>query len=165
MATANRLIEVLSEQLLVAKELQQVLQDEQKAIVTLDTPLMETLNSQKELLVTRQRKVAEILLAVMSETAGQLGLPASATLTEIVAKMPASLQVQLEPVQQQVKQTSAAVSLVATQNKAMLDRFLGVINESLGFILRILNTSNTYGVRGTYLSNIQAGAVMINREA
>lgn len=165
MATANRLIEVLSEQLLVAKELQQVLQDEQKAIVTLDTPLMETLNSQKELLVTRQRKVAEILLAVMSETAGQLGLPVSATLTEIVAKMPASLQVQLEPVQQQVKQTSAAVSLVATQNKAMLDRFLGVINESLGFILRILNTSNTYGVRGTYLSNIQAGAVMINREA
>jgi flagellar biosynthesis/type III secretory pathway chaperone len=165
MATANRLIEVLSEQLLVAKELQQVLQDEQKAIVTLDTPLMETLNSQKELLVTRQLKIAETLLAVMSETAGQLGLPASATLTEIVAKMPASLQVQLEPVQQQVKQTSAAVSLVATQNKAMLDRFLGVINESLGFILRILNTSNTYGVRGTYLSNIQAGAVMINREA
>ncbi len=165
MATANRLIEVLSEQLLVAKELQQVLQDEQKAIVSLDTPLMETLNSQKELLVVRQRKVAETLLAVMSETAGQLGLPASATLTEVVAKMPASLQVQLEPVQQQVKQTSAAVSLVATQNKAMLDRFLGVINESLGFILRILNTSNTYGVRGTYLSNIQAGAVMINREA
>jgi len=165
MATANRLIEVLSEQLLVAKELQQVLQDEQKAIVTLDTPLMETLNSQKELLVTRQRKIAETLLAVMSETAGQLGLPASATLTEVVAKMPASLQVQLEPVQQQVKQTSAAVSLVASQNKAMLDRFLGVINESLGFILRILNTSNTYGVRGTYLSNIQAGAVMINREA
>lgn len=165
MATANRLIEVLSEQLLVAKELQQVLQDEQKAIVTLDTPLMETLNSQKELLVIRQRKVAETLLAVMSETAGQLGLPASATLTEVVAKMPASLQVQLEPVQQQVKQTSAAVSLVASQNKAMLDRFLGVINESLGFILRILNTSNTYGVRGTYLSNIQAGAVMINREA
>jgi len=71
----------------------------------------------------------------------------------------------VEPLQQAAKQGGSAVSVLANQNRGMLERFLGVVNESLGFILRILNTSNTYGVRGTYLSNVQAGAVMVSKEA
>ncbi len=165
MATANRLLDVLTEQLSVTKELQQVLQEEQRAIVGLDTVLMETLNSQKETLIVRQRRIADALRNVMSETAGQLGLPSSATLTEIIEKMPASMKAQVEPLQQAARKTGAEVSVLANQNRGMLERFLNVVNDSLGFILRILNTSNTYGVRGTYLSNTQAGAVMVSKEA
>ncbi|MDD2502031.1 MAG: flagellar protein FlgN [Geobacter sp.] len=165
MATANRLLDVLNEQLSVTKELQQVLQEEQRAIVGLDTVLMETLNSQKELLIIRQRTTTESLHAAMSSTALQLGLPSSATLSEIVAKMPPAMQGQIQPLQQAVKQTGSAVSVLANQNRGMLERFLGVVNDSLAYILRILNTSNTYGVRGTYLANVQSGAVMVNKEA
>jgi len=165
MATANRLLDVLTEQLSVTRELQQVLQEEQRAIVGLDTVLMETLNSQKETLIVRQRRIADALRNVMSETAGQLGLPSSATLTEIIEKMPASMKAQVEPLQQAARKTGAEVSVLANQNRGMLERFLNVVNDSLGFILRILNTSNTYGVRGTYLSNTQAGAVMVSKEA
>lgn len=165
MAAANKLIEVLTEQLTVMRELQQALQDEQKAITGLDTMLMETLNGQKELLVARQRRVADLLRNSMTETAVQFGLPQSATLSEIIEKMPTSMKTQIEPLQQAAKQAGSAVSVLANQNRGMLERFLGVVNDSLGFILRILNTSNTYGVRGTYLSNMQAGAVMVNREA
>jgi len=165
MATANRLTDVLGEQVAILKELQQTLQDEQKAIAALDTQLMESLNSQKELLVNRQRIVAETLRRVMSETAVQLGLAPSVTLSEIVEKMSLPMKTQVAPLQQSAKQLGSSVSVLANQNRSMLERFLGVINESLGYILRILNTSNTYGVRGTYLANAQSGAVMVSKEA
>jgi flagellar biosynthesis/type III secretory pathway chaperone len=165
MATANRLIDVLSEQLTVLKELQQTLQDEQKAIVNLDTTLMETLNTQKELLIDRQRVITGMLHTVMTETASQFGLPISVTLSDIIEKMPAAMKAQVEPLQKAAKQAGSAVSVLANQNRGMLERFLEVVNDSLAYILRILNTSTTYGVRGTYLANSQSGAVMINREA
>jgi len=165
MATANRLTDVLGEQLVILKELQQTLQDEQKAIAVLDTQLMESLNSQKELLVNRQRVMAETLRSVLSDTAGQYGLAPSATLSELIEKMPASMKGQVEPLQRAARQAGSQVSVLASQNRGMLERFLGVVNESLGYILRILNTSNTYGVRGTYLANTQSGAVMVSKEA
>lgn len=165
MATANRLTDVLIEQTTILKELQQTLQDEQKAIAALDTQLMEALNSQKEQLLSRQRTMTETLHSVLSDTAGQYGLAPTATLSELIEKMPASVKGQVAPLQQTARQTGTAVSVLANQNRAMLERFLGVVNDSLGFILRILNTSNTYGVRGTYLSNTQAGAVMVSKEA
>ena len=165
MATTHRLTEVLVEQVNILRELQQTLQDEQKAIAALDTQLMEALNSQKELLVNRQRVMAETLRSVLSDTAGQYGLASSATLGELIEKVPASMRGQLEPLQQAARQAGSLVSVLANQNRGMLERFLGVVNESLSFILRILNTSSTYGVRGTYLSNVQTGAVMVSKEA
>lgn len=165
MATANRLADVLGEQVTILNELQQTLQDEQKAIAVLDTQLMESLNSQKELLVNRQRIMAETLRSVLSDTAMQYGLAPSATLSELIEKMPISMKGQLEPLQQAARQAGSQVSVLANQNRGMLERFLGVVNESLSFILRILNTSSTYGVRGTYLSNVPTGAVMVSKEA
>lgn len=165
MATANGLIDLLTEQLTVMRELQQVLQDEQKAIIKLDTTLMENLNSQKEQLIASQRRLADALRVIMTETAGKLGLSPSSTLSEIIEKMPTAMKSQLVPLQQAAKQTGSAVSVLANQNRGMLERFLGVVNDSLAYILRILNTSSTYGVRGTYLANTQSGAVMVNREA
>ena len=165
MASSNRLIALLTEQLSVLRELQQTLQDEQKAIVGLDTQTMEMLNSQKEQLVNRQRGLAESIRLALVETAGQLGLATSASLGEIIDNSPASMRNLLEPLQREIKQCSSSVSVLANNNRTMLERFLGVVNESLSFILRILNTSNTYGVRGTYLANAQAGAVMVSKEA
>lgn len=165
MATAHRLTDVLSEQTRILKELQQTLEDEQKAIAALDTQAMESLNSQKEQLIQRQRLMTETLHGALSATAVQHGLTSSATLSEIIEKMPMTLRGQIEPLQQAARQAGLEVSTLANQNRGMLERFLGVVNDSLGFILRILNTSNTYGVRGTYLSNVQSGAVMVSKEA
>ncbi|SJZ33129.1 FlgN protein [Trichlorobacter thiogenes] len=165
MATAHRLTDVLIEQTKILKELQQTLQDEQKAIAALNTQVMEALNSQKEQLIQRQRLMTETLHGVLSATAVQYGLASSSTLSEVIEKMPLSIRGQVEPLQQAARQAGLEVSVLANQNRGMLERFLGVVNDSLGFILRILNTSNTYGVRGTYLSNAQSGAVMVSKEA
>jgi flagellar biosynthesis/type III secretory pathway chaperone len=165
MATAHRLTDVLIEQTKILKELQQTLEDEQKAIAALDTQAMEALNSQKEQMIQRQRLMTETLHGVLSATAVQYGLTSSSTLSEVIEKMPLSIRGQVEPLQQAARQAGLEVSLLANQNRGMLERFLGVVNDSLGFILRILNTSNTYGVRGTYLSNAQSGAVMVSKEA
>ena len=165
MATAHRLTDVLIEQTKILKELQQTLQDEQKAIAALDTQVMEALNSQKDMLIQRQRLMTETLHGALSATAVQYGLTPSATLSEVIEKMPLSIRGQIEPLQQAARQAGLEVSVLANQNRGMLERFLGVVNDSLGFILRILNTSNTYGVRGTYLANDQSGAVMVSKEA
>ncbi len=165
MATANCLSEALTEHLQLLNDLHQTLQDEQKAIVAIDTKLMESLNCHKEQLIVRQRKVTETVQGVMAKTAVQLGLSPSATLSEIVCAMPPEMKIEVQPLQQAIKQAAADVSLLASQNRSLLEKFLGVVNESLSFILRILNTSNIYGRSGTYITNIQAGAVMVNKEA
>ena len=165
MASAHRLTDVLIEQTKILKELQQTLEDEQKSIAALDTQAMEALNSQKEQLIQRQRLMTETLHGVLSATALQYGLASSSTLSEIIEKMPLSIRGQVEPLQQAARLAGVEVSMLANQNRGMLERFLGVVNDSLGFILRILNTSSTYGVRGTYLSNAQSGAVMVSKEA
>lgn len=164
MATANRLAEVLTEQVALLQELQQNLQDEQKALVDLDVTAMESLNSTKEQLLARQRVVADSLRQTMADTAVKVGLAPSASLSELIEALPTSMRSQIMPLQQVAKQAGSAVSVLASQNRGMLEQFLGVVNDSLAFILRILSTSNTYGVRGTYLNNSQSGAVMINRE-
>ena len=165
MASAHRLTDVLIEQTKILKELHQTLEDEQKSIAALDTQAMEALNSQKEQLIQRQRLMTETLHGVLSATALQYGLASSSTLSEIIEKMPLSIRGQVEPLQQAARLAGVEVSMLANQNRGMLERFLGVVNDSLGFILRILNTSNTYGVRGTYLSNAQSGAVMVSKDA
>ncbi len=164
MATGNRLIDALSEQTTILHELQQTLQDEQRAIAEINTPLMESLNGQKEQLILQQRQAAEKLRQAITEAANQYGLPQSVGLPEVMEKMPPAIRSQVEPLQQNAKKLGTAVSVLANQNRGMLERFLGVVNDSLSFILRILSTSTTYGMRGTYLANNQSGAVMVNRE-
>lgn len=165
MADFKLLEELLTAQLAVVKELQQTLQDEQQAIAELDTVRMESFNAQKELLVTQQRKIVTNLKMVMSEISKKLALPASSRLSVLLEKSPQDVRRKLEPLQQDLAETGGQVAQLADQNRFMLERFLGVVNDSLGFIMQILGTSNTYGARGNYMANIQAGAVMVSKEA
>ncbi len=165
MANFGRLEELLTAQLAVVKELQQTLQDEQKAIADLDTGRMESFNVQKELLVKQQQKIVTELKIVMAETARQLALPAASRLSVLIDKLPADARQKLGPLHQDLTETGSQVAYLADQNRFMLERFLGVVNDSLGYIMQILGTSNTYGARGNYLANLQAGAVMVSKEA
>jgi len=71
---------------------------------------------------------------------------------------------QLAPLQKQLQEAGSAVKELAVQNRAVLERFLGTINESLGFLTRILNSSSFYGANGTYRTE-RTGAMIVNREA
>lgn len=160
----QELAAALAEQLAVCTELKQLLLDEQKAMSTLDTPFLEAVNSSKELVVNRQMKATDQLRNVMGRMSRQAGLPVDSSLSELLRTLPKDAVQQLAPLQKQLQEAGSAVKELAAQNRAVLERFLGTINESLGFLTRILNSSNFYGANGAYRKE-QTGAMIVNREA
>lgn len=164
-AATTALVTALQEQLAVFTDLRQLLQEEQQAIVALDTARMEQLNLLKEPVVMRQFKTADALRDAIGVLARQAGGTPVKTVSELLPKLPKEAAAELAPLQQKVQETGVAVNQLARQNRGMLERFLGTVNDSLGFLLRVLNTSNQYGSAGTYIQRTQSGAVMVNREA
>jgi len=160
----QELAAALAEQLAVFTELKQLLLDEQKAMSTLDTPFLEAINSSKEQVVIRQMKATDQLRNVMGRMARQAGVPVDSSLSDLLHALPKDAVQQLAPLQKQLQEAGSAVKELAVQNRAVLERFLGTINDSLGFLTRILNSSSFYGANGTYRTE-RTGAMIVNREA
>lgn len=160
----NALVAALQEQLAVFKELNGLLLEEEAAIVNLDTERMDQLNSLKEPMVARQFRAADGLRALLASTRQAGGQPAK-NVSELVQRLPREAARELATLQQAVQEAGGVVHRQANRNKELLERFLGTVNDSLGFLLQMLNTSNQYGASGTYIQRAQAGAVMVNREA
>lgn len=159
------LVAALQEQLAVFKELSGLLLEEQEAIVSLDTTRMEQLNSLKEPAVARQFRAADGLRDALAGLSRQAGGASAKTVSDLLQKLPKEAAKEILPLQQAVQQAGNEVHRQAQHNRELLERFLGTVNDSLGFLLRVLNTSNQYGASGTYIQRAQAGAVMVNREA
>lgn len=159
------LVSALQEQLAVFQELNGLLVEEHAAIVNLNTARMEQLNSLKEPVVARQFRAADGLRDALAGLSRQVcGVPVK-TVSELLQKLPKEAAKEIKPLQQAVQATGSEVRRQAQHNRGLLERFLGTVNDSLGFLLRVLNTSNQYGASGTYIQRTQAGAVMVNREA
>jgi flagellar biosynthesis/type III secretory pathway chaperone len=154
----------LEAQLVVYKSLQQLLLDEQEAIGNLDTTRMDQLNKGKEDLVVQQRQSTEILRSLLAKLTKQLALPAGSNLGAIVTSAPKEAQPALQYLKTEISRISTELKNLADQNRAVLERFLGTVNESLGFLTRTLNSSNMYGSSGTYRTE-RTGAMIVNREA
>lgn len=159
------LMAAMQEQLAVFEELHKLLQEEQQAIVNLDTGRMDRLNREKEPVMARQFRAADALRDAIAGMARQAGVPPVKTVSELLHKLPKEASYELAPVQKVVQEAGAAVHQLAQYNRGLLEQFLGTVNDSLGYLLRVLNTSNQYGASGTYIQRTQAGAVMVNREA
>lgn len=162
---ASTLIRALQEQEAVFSELLRLLQAEQQAIIDLDTARMDQLNNEKEPVVARQFRAADALRDAIAVLARQAGGASSQNVTELLQRLPKELAQQITPLQMRVQETGVAVHRVALYNRGLLEQFLGTVNDSLGYLLRVLNTSNQYGASGAYVQRQQAGAVMINKEA
>jgi flagellar biosynthesis/type III secretory pathway chaperone len=161
----NLLVAALQEQLAVFSELNGLLVEEQQAIVNLDTARMEQLNSQKEAVMARQFRAADGLRDALAGLSRQAGGASAKTVSELLQKLPKEAVQQIQPLQQAVQKAGNELQRQAQHNRGLLERFLGTVNDSLGFLLRVLNTSNQYGASGAYIQRSQAGAVMVNREA
>jgi len=159
------LVTALQEQLAVFKELNGLLLEEQEAIANLDTARMDQLNSLKEPVVARQFRAADGLRDALAVLSRQVAGTSAKTVTELLQKLPREAAQEILPLQKAVQEAGNEVQRQAQHNRGLLERFLGTVNDSLGFLLRVLNTSNQYGASGTYIQRAQAGAVMVNREA
>ena len=165
MASSIDLKNYLTNQIAALQELHQLLQDEQQAMVALNTTRMDELNQLKEDVQRRQRKIIDEGRQAMNVLAREYGLPPETSLSRLIERLDNSQKPELLVLQKDASEMAIRVRRAAQENQGLLERFLGTVNESLGFLLRVLNTSNQYGSTGGYVPRVQAGAVMINREA
>lgn len=155
----------LENQLSALRDLHNILQEEQKAVISLDTDRMGQLNIRKEEIQDRQQSMVAEGRRIISSVAIKMGLPADTSLSRLIERLDRSEQPELMILQKDVVEMAAQVRQAAGENSGLLERFLGTVNESIGFLLRVLNTSNQYGASGSFIPRIQSGAVMLNREA
>lgn len=164
MASSVDLKTYLTSQVAVLRELGQLLQEEQRAVAALDTGRMDALNLQKEAVQERQRQIIDEGRRVFGLLASSFGLPAETSLSRLIARFDRQQQPELLVLQKEAAEAATRVRSLAHENQGMLERFLGTVNDSLGYLLRVLNTSNQYGASGGYVQRRQDGAVMVSRE-
>lgn len=165
MASSIDLKTYLTNQIAALQELYQLLQDEQQAAAALDTVRMDELNRLKEDVQQRQRRIIDEGRQAIAVLAREYGLPPETSLSRLIERFENAQKAELLVLQKDAAEMAARVRQAAQENQGLLERFLGTVNESLGFLLRVLNTSNQYGATGGYVPRVQAGAVMVNREA
>ena len=165
MASSIDLKTYLTHQIAALKQLNRLLLDEQQAVASMNTGKMEELNLQKEEVQDHQRRIIEEGRQAITVLAREYGLPADTTLSRLIERFDQKQKAELLVLQKEAAESATKVRLLANENRGMLERFLGTVNESLGFLLRVLNTSNQYGASGSYVQRSQAGAVMVNRKA
>lgn len=165
MSSSVELIRYLAMQQASLQELHSLLKEEQRAITAVDTERMNEINILKETVHQRQRSVMLEGQQVVAALAKKLALPKNVTIGQIIERLDPRQQAELHLLQNGVAELAARVMEVATDNKKMLERFLSTVNESLGFILRVLNSSSIYGSSGSYLQHNRTAAMMVNREA
>lgn len=165
MSNSVELMRYLAMQQACLQEIYSLMKDEEKAIVALDTERMNELNMHKDELLQRQRSLVLDGKQLTSSIALKLGLPNNSAIAQIIDRMEPKHQEELHVLHNGLTELATKVKGVANTNRVMLERFLSTVNESLAFILRVLNSSNMYGAAGTYLNHVRTGAMMVNREA
>ncbi len=165
MSTSVELMRYLAMQQACLQELYNLLKDEEQAIITVDTDRMNALNLLKESVNNRQRSIMLEGKEVLAAIARKAGLPQNATISQVIEKMEPRQQAELNVLHNGMTELAAKVKYTANNNRGMLERFLATVNDSLAFILRILNSSNIYGSSGVYLNHGRTSAMMVNREA
>ncbi|MBI2354721.1 MAG: flagellar export chaperone FlgN [Deltaproteobacteria bacterium] len=158
------LTETLSEQQKLLEELLALLVRETGELTGLHIDAMAEINGLKEDVAARIEAHTTQLRQVIGEALAGAGLPPGATLGDLAALMKKQGDTGIPRLHVELNMLAERVRQAAAMNREIAERFAATVNQSLGFLARILNQSNLYGVSGGYQQR-PAGAVMINMEA
>lgn len=154
-------IGVLNSQLLLLKELLNLLEQETVALTDINLGVMETLNQKKEEAAANIETQSAVLRQALSELAAERGFPADIALGNVISLLASKdvslLHGELNAVAQRVRE-------VAALNREIAERFAETASSSLSLLTRVINQSNMYGASGGYQQR-STGSIMINREA
>lgn len=165
MSNSVELMRYLAMQQACLQELYTLMKEEEQAIVGVDTERLNELNLRKESVLQRQRAILTEGKQLLSTIARHSGLSQNYTIVQVIDRMEPGHQAELHVLYNGLSELAERIRVVAKNNKSMLERFLSTVNESLAFILRVLNSSNMYGSSGAYLNHGRTAAMMVNREA
>ena len=161
----QELADTLSMQLTLLKELLALLERETPELAGISLDAMAEINGLKEGLVARIDEHTTPLRQAISEAAINLGLPLDAALGEVAALVGRQGNKEIPRLHKELNRLAERVRQVATLNREIAERFVSTVNNSLDFVIQILNQSSVYGASGGYQRPQVSGAVMINRKA
>jgi flagellar biosynthesis/type III secretory pathway chaperone len=155
---------VLEEQLRLFNALLVVLERETGELAEIHLDAMAEINRRKEELTSGIDAHTIPLRKAIGEALSREGLPASATLRELAARLKAKGNCEIPRLHEELSSSSARIQQVAAVNRDIAERFASSVTTSLSLLTRLINQSNTYGASGGYQQQI-VGSVMVNREA
>lgn len=162
--TTTKLSDTLTVQLRLLEELLALLERETRELADIRLDAMAEINGLKEDVTKRIEEHTVPLRHVIGEVAASMGLPKDCPLGELAAHLGKQKNSEIPRLHRELNRVADRVQQVAMMNREIAERFVSTVNNSLGFLTRILNQSTVYGASGAYQQR-QAGAVMINREA
>lgn len=160
----KNLLDEISLQNELLKELFQILERETAEMGNVNIAAMTVSNQAKEKLIADIAERASYMPRIISELAVREGLSQSASLGTLAEQMAKRGNRELIEKQQQISSSAAKVQQAAALNREIAERFASSVTTSLNLLMRLINQSNVYGASGGYQQR-PAGAVMINREA
>lgn len=159
----KELTNALSLQLGLLEELIALLERETPELAEIHLDAMAEINGLKEDVVARIEAHTAPLRRLIEEAAAGLGLPPDASLGEVAALVMHQGNTDVQRLHRELNRVAGRVQEVAATNREIAERFVATVNNSLNFLVHILNQSSTYGASGGY-QRPQTGAVMINRK-
>ena len=163
--TIPRLNDTLATQAALLEELLALLERETPELAGISLDAMTEINGLKEGVVARIDEHTAPLRQAISQTAVSLGLPLDAALGEVAALLGRQGNKEIPRLHRELNRLAERVRRVATLNREIAERFVSTVNNSLDFVVQILNQSSVYGASGGYQRRQVSGAVMINRKA
>jgi len=146
------LIAVLGEKGALLQEMRRLMQREQSCLVALDLGGLE--QTQQEIAGTMERMagLTASCKAMIAAIGAEQGIPGSATLSPIIARMAPPERQALQEAQTRIQADSQDLGGALNLNRGLLEDSLKVVERSVSFFNRLFNPGETYGLAGSLVA-------------
>ena len=147
-----QLITALAEKGALLQQLKRLMQQEQACLVSLDLARLE--ENQQEIARTMElmAQASDTCKTMIAGIAAAQGLPGSATLSPIIARLVGPEQGALKEAQSRVAADAQALNGTLALNRTLLEDSLKLVDRSVNFFNRLFNPVDTYGLAGSLVA-------------
>ncbi len=157
------LIASLSEKECAMDELADILTEEQRCIVSLDTVSLARNDLRKGDLLSRLANLQQICSCLLRRALEERGLPDDQRLTSLVGAAASSDRDLLAPLQERLASRARDLDRQLRTNRCMLENSLGLVRNTMALFGKLLGDCTTYCAQGTIRSG-SSGGLLLRRE-
>jgi len=145
---AMRLAALMSEEEKTLQEFLEVLEEERRSLMQMETVLLKRLTGAKQALHERLIANSRQCRQLLGPLAEKAGVPGARTLSPLIPKLPQPASGSLQELQGRLLALGAQLERLTNENGQLLNNALSTVNRSLEFFGRIFNRGATYGGSG-----------------
>lgn len=159
-----KLKEIFAIQVKLMGELLALLEQETSELLDINLDAMSEINAQKEIKTARINEYTPPFREIVSEIATSYGLPANASLMDVVSQLGKRGYTEIPRMYQDLNSLAKQVKLVTSLNQDIAERSVSMIKNALFILAQILDQSSTYNASGSYYS-WKIDAILVNHDA